>query len=198
MTIEQKDKFARAFSDPRLQLIDVDRRISSKAATIRQDCDTRTFDADGSKKSGSIMAMGDALHLATAIHFNVDEFQTLDGAGKAKRLDLLRLDGNVALSRLAIKQPKYLPPPGALEGPLIPIVGSQQGLFEQVDCGKDSEVEHAPIIEHEEQTPVVSAAPVSALEKSAVAVRGGETKGAEKSMPIQDPSIHETIKPDEA
>jgi hypothetical protein len=76
------------------------------------------------------------LHLSTAVHLKVDEFQTLDGAGKAKRLDLLRLDGNVALSRLAIKRPQYVPPPRGLEGPLIPTGGAQQRLFEKAE-GED-------------------------------------------------------------
>ena len=65
------------------------------------------------------MGMGDAIHLATALHFEVAEMQTLDGAGKRKRkYDLLRLDGNVAGARLAIKMPKYIAPPQPLEGPL--------------------------------------------------------------------------------
>ena len=67
MTKEQKDAFAKVFSDPQLQLIDVDRRIAGKASAIRSYYDDRQFKPDGGV-SGRIMGMGDAIHLATAIH----------------------------------------------------------------------------------------------------------------------------------
>ena len=50
--------------------------------------------------------MGDAFHLATALHYTVNEFHTLDGSGRhGRRTDLLKLNGNVAGARLIIVQP---------------------------------------------------------------------------------------------
>lgn len=76
--------------------------------------------------------MGDAFHLATALHYTVNEFHTLDGSGRhGRRTDLLKLNGNVAGARLIIVQPKYVPPPEPLKGPMSPVTGSQPGLFEE-------------------------------------------------------------------
>lgn len=54
----------------------------------------------------------DAIHLATAIHVNVDEFQTFDGSTPRKprrsrysRSGLLLLDGNVAGKSLTVRRP---------------------------------------------------------------------------------------------
>ena len=130
MTKEHKEAFAKVFSDPHLQLIDMDRRIVGKASAIRSEYDNRVFKADGSC-TGSIMALGDAIHLATAIHYDAAEFQTLDGSGARKRrTDLLKLDGNVAGARLLIKLPKYVPPPEPLEGPVSTVGGTQPLLFD--------------------------------------------------------------------
>src|ERR1035438_6011711 len=139
VTLEQKQRFRHIFSVSYLQLIDLDRRISEKASVIRDYYDTRQFKA-GVYQSGSSMAMGDAIHLATAIHFNMDEFQTLDGAGKRpRRTDILNLDGDVAGSRLNIKRPKFVPPPEPLEGPQQKVSGLQPGLFENQESGKGNE-----------------------------------------------------------
>jgi hypothetical protein len=64
-----KDAFGRIFSDPNLQMVDLDRRVAGKAAAIRSHYDDRKYKPDGSVSSGGIMGMGDAIHLATAIHF---------------------------------------------------------------------------------------------------------------------------------
>jgi hypothetical protein len=78
------------------------------------------------------MSMGDAFHLATALHYTVNEFHTLDGSGRhGRRTDLLKLNGNVAGARLLIVQPEYVPPPEPLKGPMSPVTGSQPGLFEE-------------------------------------------------------------------
>jgi hypothetical protein len=130
MTKDHKDAFTKLFSDPYLQMIDVDRRIAGKASAIRSFYDTRAFKPDGSI-TGSVMSMGDAIHLATAVHFDVHEFQTLDGAGARKRrIDLLGLNGNVAGAKLCIQMPKYIPPPEPLTGPLQEMPQRQPGLFE--------------------------------------------------------------------
>jgi hypothetical protein len=133
MKPEDKDRYQKLFGHPQLQLMDVDRRIAAQAAVIREYYDTRAFDVqpDGTVvKTGSVMSLGDSFHLATALHYDVDEFQTLDGAGKRKRrVDLLKLNGSVAGFRLVIIQPKYVPPPEPLPGPVSPTVsGAQQSL----------------------------------------------------------------------
>jgi hypothetical protein len=146
LTVEQKDKVAGIFRNPTLQLIDVDRRVAGKAATIRAAYDSRTFNPDGAVKSGSIMGMGDSIHLATAVHFEVHEFQTLDGAGRRKRrFDLLTLDGNVAGARLAIKTPQYVVPPQPLTGPVPePVHGAQLSLLrDDKTGGPDEQYERA-------------------------------------------------------
>jgi hypothetical protein len=126
MTREQKERYQEAFGHPQLQLMDVDRRIAAKAAFIREFYDTRVFEG-GLLKNGSVMSMGDAFHLATAIQYEADGFQTLDGTGRRKRrTDLLKLSGNIAGSRLVIAQPRYVPPLEPLEGPVGPSVGGMQ------------------------------------------------------------------------
>lgn len=88
LTPDQRDKFQKLFTHPNWQLMDVDKRVAAKAAVIRQHYDTRVYDKNGNKVSGGFMSLGDSLHLATALHFGVSEFQTLDGAGKhTKRMD---------------------------------------------------------------------------------------------------------------
>jgi hypothetical protein len=130
LTKEQRTKFTGIFSAPYVQLIDLDRRISGKAAALRDFYDTRKFDGNGKVTAGSSMAMGDAIQLATAIHLNVPEFQTLDGSGtRQRRLDILKLNGNVAGARLVITAPAYVAPPPPLTGPQVPIDGAQKSLF---------------------------------------------------------------------
>jgi hypothetical protein len=84
MTPEQRVKFAGIFSAPYLQLVDMDRRISTKSSVIRDHHDTRTYDQDGRQNGGSFMRLPDAIHLATAIHMNVDVVNTLDGSGQIR------------------------------------------------------------------------------------------------------------------
>ncbi len=136
MTKRDHKRYLKVFEHPNLQLMDVDRRVAAKAAVIREFYDTRAFDASGVPiiGSGSVMSLADSIHLATAIHFNVDEFQTVDGSGKHKRrLDLLKLNGDVAGSRLKITLPYYIEPPKPLEGPLDgPKPGPQVGLFDSM------------------------------------------------------------------
>lgn len=118
LTKEQKERYAKIFQHPNLQLYDIDRRIAGKAGVIREATDTRVFNDKMEVISGSCMALGDALQLATALHLSVREFQTLDGAGKKKRLSLLALNGNVAGATIAIVKPYYVKPPEPLAGPL--------------------------------------------------------------------------------
>lgn len=143
MTMEQKDRYQKIFHHASLQLVDIDRRIAADAATIRGYYDKRVFDKSGRRVSGNVMvAMGDAFHLATALHYEVTEFKTLDGAGRHKRhYDLLALNGNVAGRRLSIVPPKYIPPPEPLAGPVSPVSGEQTNLFENTAKDEDGKTE---------------------------------------------------------
>ena len=130
LSIEQKDSFEKVFANPRLQMVDMDRRVSGKASAIRQFYDDRVWGPNG-LESGRNMGVGDAIHLATALHFRVSEFQTLDGSGrKPKRFELLTLKDDVAGARLKIRLPHFVPPQVFSEGPIPPTNGSQQELFD--------------------------------------------------------------------
>lgn len=134
LSTEQKDQFRKAFSHPRLQLIDLDRRVSIRASVIREHYDDRVFDSDGNRQSGRNIGIGDAVHLATAL--SVDgllEFQTLDGSGRRKRkYDLLALGDEVAGARLRIRMPKYVQPPVLADTPDELAMKEQGNLFDQV------------------------------------------------------------------
>jgi predicted nucleic acid-binding protein len=75
----------------------------------------------------------DAIHLATAIHYNVAEFQTFDGVdlkqkcrngNRYKQCGLLRLDGNVAGHPLKVLRPSADQYELTLT-PLLPLEGGQ-------------------------------------------------------------------------
>jgi predicted nucleic acid-binding protein len=139
MTPEQKHRFAGIFAAPYLQLVDLDRRISTRSSTIRDYHDTRRYNPDGSHKSGSFMRMPDAIHLATAIHMNVTAVHTLDGSGKnPRRLDMLELDGNVGGFPLAIRRPAFIPPPKFSDTPIEPVSGPQRDLFTELEVTDDT------------------------------------------------------------
>jgi len=58
------------------------------------------------------LSLPDAIHLATAIIYNVEAFYTFDEKGNAKFCGLIPLSGNVAGHNLQICKPPYvLPPP---------------------------------------------------------------------------------------
>lgn len=127
LTIDQKNVISKTLSHRNVQVMDCDRRVSAKAAVIREFYDDRVFQPDGQVKSGRIIGMGDAIHLATALHYNVLDFQTLDGSGKHKRkFSLLDLDGSIAGARLSIKLPKFIPPPVVSDSPMSSTAGGQQ------------------------------------------------------------------------
>jgi hypothetical protein len=147
LTKDQKQKFVDAFNSPQIQLMDLDRRIADRAAAIRDHYDTRKLDTSGKVVDGGPMSMGDSVHLATAIHFKVDVFNTLDGSGKRqRRVDLLKLTGDVDGYPLAIKIPEFIPPPEPLVGPQSLVKGQQPSLFEQEENNetKTSEAKTEP------------------------------------------------------
>jgi hypothetical protein len=58
------------------------------------------------KSGGKTLSVPDAIHLATAIQYRVDEFHTFDGEGNSRYLGLLPLSGNVGGHKLTICKPK--------------------------------------------------------------------------------------------
>ncbi len=84
------------------------------------------------------MSLGDALHAATALQLGVREMHTLDGSGRRKRrLDLLKLNGNVAGSKVVIVQPYYVPPSEHLQGPVPTLINSGQMIVKEADNDND-------------------------------------------------------------
>ena len=90
--------FKKLFQRTNFRMIAVDERIATKASEIR-DFYLKKAKID---KVESI-SLPDAIHLATAITFNVSIFHTFDGSHK--KLGLLDLNGDVAGYPLVIKKP---------------------------------------------------------------------------------------------
>jgi len=87
----------------------VDPRVSSLSASIRNYYVKEKREGRASK----IISTPDAIHLATAILYEVKEMHTFDDGGKGE-LSLLSLSGNVAGYALRICQPR--PTQGRLAG----------------------------------------------------------------------------------
>lgn len=91
-----------------IQVISLDRRISKLTRDIRNYYQERV---DKEKKEKGIttelpLSLGDAQHLATAIHYEADEFHTTDDGKKSKKYrSILSMDGDVAGHPLKICMP---------------------------------------------------------------------------------------------
>ncbi len=88
-----------AFADllKRMTRVSVDIKIAALAHDIRDHY---------VKSGGKTLSVPDAIHLATAIQYRVDEFHTFDGEGNSRYLGLLPLSGNVGGHKLTICKPK--------------------------------------------------------------------------------------------
>jgi len=96
LSSDAQKKFSDLFKRKNVKLIAIDQRISERAGYIRD-----YYDQKGTK-----LSVPDCQHLATAIIYEADEMQTLDGSGKRSRPnDLIRLNGNVAGYPLTIVKP---------------------------------------------------------------------------------------------
>ena len=85
---DASERFNRMFGQFTVQTVNVDPRIAQLAHDIR--------DYYMSQTPVVKLATPDCIHLATAIHFECDEMNTLDGGGMRKRPgDLLTLSENV-------------------------------------------------------------------------------------------------------
>jgi len=91
LTPEEKQKFQGILRRKNVQEVAPHMRITDRASTIREKHKIKT---------------PDAIHLATAILYDVDEMQTMDGWHEdGKRDGLLALSGNVAEYKLVITEP---------------------------------------------------------------------------------------------
>jgi hypothetical protein len=117
--LEQKLKFQGILRRKNVQEIAPHMRITDRASTIREKHKIKT---------------PDAIHLATAILFDVDEMHTMDGWHEdGKRDGLLALSGNVADYKLRITEPYPRGTPPALTAtPSEAITGEQDSLFKEM------------------------------------------------------------------
>jgi hypothetical protein len=96
MSAEALTKWEGVFRRRNVKMIAQDLRVGRKSSQIR-DC----FFQINIK-----IASPDAIHLATAIIYEADELQTLDGAGPTKKAsDMLRLNGHDCVDKLKIVTP---------------------------------------------------------------------------------------------
>lgn len=100
LTVEQATKIENLFKRKNVLQISVDTKISRRASEIRNHYNMK----------GIKIKTPDSIHLATAIMYEVDEFNTLDGSGERPRpSDLLPLNGDVAGYPLHIRVPTGQP-----------------------------------------------------------------------------------------
>ena len=119
LTPEQKHKFARILQRKNVLEVAPHMRITDRASTIREKHKIKT---------------PDAIHLATAILYNVDEMQTMDGwHDDGKRDGLLGLSRNVDDYNLWITDPY---PRGTTSIPTAaapePLKGDQELLWKDI------------------------------------------------------------------
>lgn len=79
--------------------------MDSKCAGLAHDL-RNYYVSKSAEHGGKTLSMPDAIHLATAILYCADEFQTFDHDGSSKFLGLLPLSGNVGGHRLKICKPE--------------------------------------------------------------------------------------------
>lgn len=99
---EAKAKFADLFKKRNFQLVDLNSRIADLAHSIRDYYADRIRKGLDQKPG---LTQNDSVHLATAIHYQADEFHTFDD-GEKGGMSLLKLDGNVAGHPLKICKPQ--------------------------------------------------------------------------------------------
>jgi hypothetical protein len=116
LDLDKKTMWANLMRRSNVQEISADPRIYDRASAIREYHDAR----------GQKIKLPDATHLATAILYRADEFQTMDGlqANGSRNRKLLSLNGDVAGYNLKIVHPYPRNSPPAqivgVRGPLFP------------------------------------------------------------------------------
>lgn len=99
LTDEQKTKYALLMRRSNVQEVTPHQKITTRASQIREHYNQ--------KKPSIKIKTPDAIHLATAIIYQADEFQTLDGLEKGgiKKTKLLALNSDTGVSGLRIVHP---------------------------------------------------------------------------------------------
>lgn len=102
---DQKKNLTKAFQNRYIQELTIDARVMSLAGEIRSY--HKNHDNQQQKNVIQNIRVPDAIHLASAIHYEAAEFHTFDGnKADGRKSGLLTLDGNVAGHRLKICVPK--------------------------------------------------------------------------------------------
>jgi predicted nucleic acid-binding protein len=105
LTPKQRDKLLQAFEVRAIQEVGIDGRIMDLVSEIRSFHKNDT--SKGSKSRLKNIRVPDAIHLATAILYEVDEFHTFDGKKSGNGVGgLITLNGNVAGHKLKICSPR--------------------------------------------------------------------------------------------
>lgn len=102
LTPSQKKKLDAAFDGMSVLELQIDSRIMDLAGEIR------AFQKRSKKKDAiKFVSVPDAIHLASAIHYEATEFHTFDGKRQGKNSGgLLTMNGNVAGHRLKVCSPR--------------------------------------------------------------------------------------------
>ncbi len=102
LSVDQKAKLIKVFQNRYIQELSIDARVMDLAREIR-DFQKNVQQKDVMKS----IRVPDAIHLASAIHYEATEFHTFDGKkSDGTNARLLTLNGNVAGHRLKICVPK--------------------------------------------------------------------------------------------
>lgn len=99
MDKKTEEKYINLFKRRQCQILPYDIRVQTLAKEIRE-----YYQRQHIGKGTPSIGTEDAKHLASAIHYKVDEFYTFD-EGKKGKLGLLSLSGNVAGYQLKICKP---------------------------------------------------------------------------------------------
>lgn len=85
----------------RMPRLSMDIKIAQLAHDLRDH-----YAREAVNTGGKTLSTPDAIHLATAIHYRVDEFHTFDEQGSSRSLGLIPLSGNVGGHKLIICKPE--------------------------------------------------------------------------------------------
>lgn len=104
LTPSQKKKLDAAFDGMSVLELQIDSRIMDLAGEIR------AFQKRSKKKDAiKFVSVPDAIHLASAIHYEATEFHTFDGKRQGRNSGgLLTMNGNVAGHRLKVCSPRAI------------------------------------------------------------------------------------------
>lgn len=89
----------------RMSRFGIDTKVASLAHDLRDH-----YASNAGNNGGKTLSTPDAIHLATGIHYRVDEFHTFDEQGSSKSLGLISLSGDVGGHRLKICKPESKSP----------------------------------------------------------------------------------------